>query len=667
MSDGDEIAAGMNPLVRDTDGDGFLDGTDFRPTLADAWTDADGDGFPDSWKDGWFGTNATVAANGDANTNGVSNVASLLMGLNPVAPPPDGFAFAHGGRAREIEAWEISPVAFTFSRPSGLTNIVSRTFTVRRKSPWEQFFVSSRPDRAGGWDSSDVAILYGLDGHPPTDAVPASSGDSWRISLGEAMPQTISFRIVASGGEPTLSAPLYLLRWTPRVEFLPSPNVTVVDATNGCTYAAVKRNPDNGAYEVPFRADASRLPHRAGMDADVAADLALPPVEYVSVSSGTPRLFTASDPLMADLPREGTNLPKRLLLYSIDFSRTGAVASGPRSSQYASPYPLSSSSLRKSFHAATGETTDGSVTLTLSPDVPELGYTTGLPVLRGGLRLMGATSGGSKSDTITPPTTVTPTVCGYSCSNDTHNVEYEYPEDHDETPDEDDDTHEEDDDDCECCGDGGSSLGSFRIRIPFGESAKDENLGYLWTAVEGPVAITPSAFGVLAAQGVSVATNANGTLSMDCVSAGGKTLMVTNIADGVAIPVWNANGRFESEWQVWNEDGDLSRIRVKRVTISGNATVDETYATWDEEEPVVFWETQDPATVWEKSDNVRGVTKRRYEWRDADEPDFIASEYDETYLDGNLVRAEERTYAKVGEGSTARRRLVRTYGYDENG
>lgn len=665
VSDGAEVASGMNPLVRDSDGDGFLDGTDFRPAMADEWTDADDDGLPDAWKEGWFRTNATVAASGDANADGVSNIASLLMGLNPIAPPTDGFACAHGGRVREINAWEISPVPFSFRRPAGLTNVVSRTFTVRRESPWEQFFVSSRPDVAEGWDSADVAILYGLGGEPATNAVPDYSGDSWRIPLGDTMPQSVSIRILVTGDAPYLSAPLYLLRWTPRVEFLPSANVTIVDATNGCTYAAAKRNPDNGVYEVPFRADVSKLPHRAGIDADVAADLAMPPAEYVSVSEGTPRVFTASDPLVCDLPREGTNLPKRLLFYSIDISRTGAVSSGPRSSQYASPYPLSSSSLRKSFHAATGETADGSVTLTLSPDVPELGYTTGLPVLRGRLRLMGASVGGLKAGTVMPPATVTPTVFDDPCTNDTYEVEQEYPEDHDETHDEDDDP--DDDDDCKCCGDGGSSLGSFRIRIPFGESASDERLGYLWTIVDGPTAITPSAFGVLAAQGVSVATNAKQTLSISCASAGGKTLMVTNIAHGVAIPVWNASGRFESEWQVWNEDGDISRIRVRRMTVAGNATVDETYATWTEVDPVVFWETRVSATVWEKADNIRGVTKRRYEWRDLEESDFTAVEYDETYLDGNLVRAEERTYAKIGEGSTARRRLVRTYGYDENG
>lgn len=137
------------------------------------------------------------------------------MGLNPVAPPTGDFASAYGGRTQEINAWEISPVAFDFVRPEGLANIISRTFAIGRESPWEQFFISSRADTAGGWESTDVAILYGLDGEPATNAVPVLSGDSWRIPLGDTMPHSVSVRILATGEAPYLSAPLYILRWTP--------------------------------------------------------------------------------------------------------------------------------------------------------------------------------------------------------------------------------------------------------------------------------------------------------------------------------------------------------------------------------------------------------------------------------------------------------------------
>ncbi|MBQ6103378.1 MAG: hypothetical protein IJL06_06865, partial [Kiritimatiellae bacterium] len=655
VSDGGEVAAGTDPLLRDTDGDGFADGTDVRPLEADAWADADGDGLPDAWKDGWFGTDAVVAADADANADGISNLAALLMGVNPLAPCVDGFS--RPGSAGVTTAWEISPVAFSFSRPDGLTNLVRRTFAVERESPWEQFFVSSRPDGADGWEMADAALFYGLDGGPATNAAPSSSGDSWRVPLCAAMPQTITFRLEATGGAPSLSAPLYLVRWAPSVEFLPSANVTVVAATNGHVYAAAKRDPGTGAYGIPFRVDMSGIPCRAGAGCGVASDLALSPADGVAVSNG---MFTAEDPLMADLPRGGTGPSKRLLFYDVGVGRVGAVSSGPRASRFSSPYPLTSSALRRAFHVATGVTADGSVALSLSPNVPELGY---VAVSTGGPRLRGTVAGGSVTGSFRPPATVTPTVCGEPCTNDVHEVVVVYPEDHDGTHPEDD----EDDGGCGCCGDGGSSIGSFRIRIPFGEPAEGEHLGFLWAVVDGPTAITPSVFRVLAAQGVSAVTNADGTLSVSCAAAGGKTLMVTNTAHGVAVPVWNASGRFESQWEVWNEGGDESRIRVRRTTVLGNATVDETYATWTDWAPEIFGDARGPATVWERTDNILGVSTRRHEWRGVRDPGFVGEEYEETRAGGEAVRAEQRVYEAIGGGEAARRRLSRACGYDELG
>ena len=45
-----------------------------------------------------------------------------------------------------------------------MVNNLCATFRVDRASPWQQLFVSSRPNGAAGWTSSDVSIRYGLDG-----------------------------------------------------------------------------------------------------------------------------------------------------------------------------------------------------------------------------------------------------------------------------------------------------------------------------------------------------------------------------------------------------------------------------------------------------------------------------------------------------------------------
>ncbi|MBQ2630476.1 MAG: hypothetical protein IJG13_12445, partial [Kiritimatiellae bacterium] len=467
------------------------------------------------------------------------------------------------------------------------------------------------------------------------------------------MPQTVSVVVSATGQSPSLSSPLYLLRWAPGVGFSPSERLAVVEDADGRTWAAAKRDSESGMYEVPFAADLSRIPHHGGAEAAVVADLALPPVAGLSVTNCEGRAFLAPDPLLADLPRVGTNMAVRLVLYSVEVERPGTVSPGPRESRYASPYPLTSSSLRKSFHRASGEAPDGTVRLTVLPEAEGVGYA----LVEGAVR---------RSATLLPPAKVMPEIGGEPCTNDVYDIEGDAPDGYDPTPPEDDDPEGSEEDDCDC-GDGGPSLGSFRFRVPLGESASDEHLGFLWAVDDGPAAVTPAKFRVLAAPGVAVVTNADGTLSIDASSLGGRTVAVTNIPHGVAIPVWNASGRFEHEWRVFNEGGDQSRIRVRRVTVLGNATMDETYAAWDEDEPEVFWETRGPAAAWERVDNIRGVAVTRYEWRDAREPEFVSEEYDETSLGGETVRSELRTYEKVGAGSTARRRLSCVSGYDEHG
>jgi len=85
LGDAAETAAGLNPLARDSDGDGIPDGSDPHPLDPSGDTaDADGDGLPDSWESRWFGsTNATDSADADTNGDGFSDRANLLAGANP--------------------------------------------------------------------------------------------------------------------------------------------------------------------------------------------------------------------------------------------------------------------------------------------------------------------------------------------------------------------------------------------------------------------------------------------------------------------------------------------------------------------------------------------------------------------------------------------------------
>lgn len=65
----DEIIAGADPSIADTDGDGFLDGVDAFPSAVGEWSDTDSDGIGDNEDD-------------DMDGDGISNDDELLIGTN---------------------------------------------------------------------------------------------------------------------------------------------------------------------------------------------------------------------------------------------------------------------------------------------------------------------------------------------------------------------------------------------------------------------------------------------------------------------------------------------------------------------------------------------------------------------------------------------------------
>lgn len=48
-----------------------------------------------------------VNAAGDEDQDGISNLAALMMGINPVKQCDGGFAVAQGSSGPEINAWEV--------------------------------------------------------------------------------------------------------------------------------------------------------------------------------------------------------------------------------------------------------------------------------------------------------------------------------------------------------------------------------------------------------------------------------------------------------------------------------------------------------------------------------------------------------------------------------
>ena len=313
--------------------------------LIDSEADADSDGIPNGWErahglDPFDASDADLDPDGD----GISNLAAYCLGLDPAAAPSGtGFASRADGMAREANAWEITPSAFEFSRPAALTNIVERTFPVMRLSPWQQLFIVSAPGlfsegavvEAEGtdWNCRDIAVLYGLDGGPVTNPVPSSLlGDAgragfWRVPLGMGAASNLTVRVVAAGPSPRASAPLHLVRWTPRVEYAETEIHTV---GNGKSIFAVGL-PDIWAHpylldthmtsESPVRMDygtVSRLYGTAWENISWRDELLVPPAygSFVCTCRDTDvSMLYAWTSFYGELPPEGTNLPISVCCY----------------------------------------------------------------------------------------------------------------------------------------------------------------------------------------------------------------------------------------------------------------------------------------------------------------------------------------------------------------
>ena len=139
--------------------------------------DRDGDGIPLIDELFAYGTDPDLW---DTDGDGVSDGAEVALGTDPLVRDTGGgapsggtdspdFLSECGAAADRLVAWEIVPSAFSFARPEGFTNIVTRTFRVDRASPWQQLYVSSRANGAAGWESSDVSVRYVVDGGTVTN------------------------------------------------------------------------------------------------------------------------------------------------------------------------------------------------------------------------------------------------------------------------------------------------------------------------------------------------------------------------------------------------------------------------------------------------------------------------------------------------------------------
>ena len=307
-----ESYSNTSPLTWDTDGDRFGDATDPHPRYLDWWTDGDGDGFPDAWRAKWFPT-GSLAPNGDEGGDGVPDLASCYMGVSPVA------TWALGTHAQQkllptnCVSWRFVPGRFSFKRPAPVGSLVYRTFRVERTSPWQQLFLMSDTTMYSGWSAGDVTIMWEAGGE--YGVAPLGTWDSWRIPVSATNTFThISLTLYATGPNPRLDRPLFLVMWTPQLTLGTTFNAYWSLLNPNTVFMA--RNGDDGVYRIPCTVSRTGYPHVGAIDAEVESALAEPMLPGVTLQGNE---LIVDSPRSFQLPRSGSQERITAVVYHIDW------------------------------------------------------------------------------------------------------------------------------------------------------------------------------------------------------------------------------------------------------------------------------------------------------------------------------------------------------------
>ena len=580
IPDGDEVALGTNPLVRDTDGDGLVDGSDPDPLVPTPFADLDGDGVPDVYEVLRFGGTNAVDSADERGANGFTVGLSLAAGLNPVDGAAEAFMSTN-----HVAAWKVTD-GFAAQGLAGTDVVYERTFRIARSGGWEQYFVSSRSDRAGAWRLEGLALDWEDSGGASGSATASPAGDSLYLPVSTNGLAFLTIRLRRTAGDVACRTPLYLLAHSPGVEVAGARRIATSNAV--WTVATIGE-----ATTFPVSIDRTERPCRAALHPmETAAEFTanggllcirgdgtliasapgVYPMPTVDLSSRT-RPVLRGGHLAPSQPSTTNACRLALLAPRITYGR-GHHADGsglgydPQSGSYYETYeyPLDSGCLWRSFHsdasggyvcdcrpvlspgfdfdAYSDMTTDITVNDGTATGTISVG---GVEVWRGTAEHDISTGGGGPSETRL--------LSDDGC------------------------------DDCGGCEEGncdaleGADLGSLKFRIPLGVPRRGQVSGFAWFRAEGPFTVGIDTLQVLSRRDASVTDSTfGGTRTVACGDNRGRTLVLAPIESGIRITITDtASGSLEHMWELTNVNGSSSRIRLRKVSRLGNTMSDETY------------------------------------------------------------------------------------------
>ena len=620
----------------------------------------------------------------DTDGDGISDGDEVAQSLDPLAVSvPNDALLERLGNFQTNEAYSVAAVAvtnelvgyrlwdsFAATWPAGATNLVyERTVRIDRREGWQQYYLSSRPDSAGGW-SLDGLLLEWEDSDGESGAATASpAGDSMYLPLSTNSPSSVTFRLRATASGIRSARPVYLVGYAPKVsiegggEFTtPSGDVLSVflDGSDSAIGVSVDRSrrPCKAALWPGERimrgiADvdvytSGGLRYEGGLDGGriVASGAGVYPMPDVSV-----RGVAQAPANLRGVPYGGGGRYLVVLMPWIRYGESHCAGDGlgwdGREYVAEYEYPLDSGCLVREWRR-------NAVGAWNCDCVPRAGC--GLPDDNGFVSVSLSAQGERATaslkiggDTLWTGSAVHVvdldgcggTVTGIERVGECGDCES----------------------DCahgDCSGLEGASMGSLRFRIPMGTPRKGQVAGFAYFTTEEPMMVTPAVFRYVLRNDVGASVTTNGSSrTVACACERGRRLVIEPIPNGTHVTVSvQATGALEHTWEIVNVGGSANEIRLRQISRLNNVMQDWTYEYAYNEESGK-WD-------WCATDNIAGV-REELEKTDLLNVDGSVSETRTKYdLDGNWLGSVETRSEIVGERECGALREVYRREYTAN-
>ena len=537
-----------------------------------------------------------------------------------------------------LVAWKLCDGFAANLMTKGRPALYERTIEIGRTNLWQQYYVSSRPDRAGAWALEGLALEWLASDGEGGSVCLSPRGDSFCLPIERANVSSLTLRLVSVGGASVrCPTPLYLIAYAAPVEFPGGREIDVADGSVASVYLK------GSASEIFVTFDRSGRPHvgplQPGEDVpDYLADLVRTTsgeARFEGDSSGgrifakTPGVWTLPEIVVRETalpghPGETRKLERHLVVLSPSVWY-GKDRCAPAESLFYNwrdhvyvrdyRYPLNSRCIWRAWNMSV----DGVVICNCKPDVssgvgPSAGpvglVTTDVDFndvsVTGTVFVAGVPVWGdeAKHDPIES--------CSFLRQGARLLTELDECE-----------TCEDSCTDGVCIYEEGPTLNSLDFRIPVGLPRKGQISGFAYFRTEGPLTVTPAVFDYLFRGDADVTVITNGaSRRVICRDRRGFDILIEPVADGVRATVREqATQTLEHTWLIVNE-GDSSTVRFQKISRLDNVMEDKTFQV-------------STNGGWSSTDNISGITEtlersdglndpddgRYQEWRESRDAD----------------------------------------------